>query len=40
VLSCDEDECVCDQESDGVLDESFLMYMTVLEEFGGDNSFY
>lgn len=34
VLSCDTDECVCDQEMAGELDESFIMYMAVLEEFG------
>jgi len=34
VLSCDEDEHVYDQESGGDLDESFFMYMAVLEEFG------
>ena len=34
VLSCDENECVCDQEMAGDQDESFFMYMTVLEEFG------
>jgi len=34
VLSCDVDERVCDQELVGALDESFLMYMAVLEEFG------
>lgn len=33
VLSCDVDERVCDQESASALDESFLMYMAVLEEF-------
>lgn len=34
LLSCDEDERVCDQETSGEQDESYLMYMAVLEEFG------
>ncbi|RHN55697.1 hypothetical protein MtrunA17_Chr5g0420781 [Medicago truncatula] len=34
VLSCDADERVCDQEMGGEQDESFLMYMAVLEVFG------
>jgi len=34
VLSCDADERVCDQEMAGEQDESFLMYMAFLEEFG------
>ena len=34
VFSCDADKRVCDQEAEGALDESFLMYMVVLEEFG------
>jgi hypothetical protein len=34
VLSYDRDERVCDQEMEGDFDESFLMYMAVLEEFG------
>lgn len=33
-LSCDADERVCDQEMGGEQDESFLMYMAVLEVFG------
>lgn len=34
VLSCDEGERVCDQEMAGELDQSYMMYMVVLEEFG------
>jgi len=34
VLSCDLDERVCEQEMAGALNESFLMYMEILEEFG------
>ena len=34
VLSCDADERVYDQEMAGEQDESFFMYMDVLEEFG------
>jgi len=34
VLFCDLDETMCDQELAGDLDESFLMYMVVLREFG------
>jgi hypothetical protein len=34
VLPCSVDERVCDQKPRGAQDESFLMYMRVLEEFG------
>jgi len=34
VPPCDEGERVCDQRLEGTVDESFLMYMVVLEEFG------
>jgi len=30
----DVGERVCDQHLEGIVDESFLMYMAVLEEFG------
>jgi hypothetical protein len=33
LLSCDPDECVCDQEMEEG-DESYFMYTAVLEEFG------
>ncbi|AES60107.2 hypothetical protein MTR_1g040490, partial [Medicago truncatula] len=34
VSPCDVGERVCDQRLESVVDESFLMYMAVLEEFG------
>lgn len=34
MLPCSVDERVCDQKPRGAQDESFLMYMRVLEEFG------
>jgi len=34
VLSCDVDERVCDQDMAGALDQSFLMYKAVLDDFG------
>jgi len=34
VTPCDEGERICDQRPEGIVDESFLMYMAVFEEFG------
>jgi hypothetical protein len=39
VTPCHEGEIVCHQRLEGVVDESFMMYMEVLEEYGVKISF-